>query len=128
MHAAATRLANEATKAEIAALGAYGSARYLSVLNRQLTQGGPFVCGVDLSIADYAGVSLVTLADFVEFDFSPDPAVQSRLARMRGRAGGGCGLCRLRREGHRGPHRPGRGRGLTVGRRPGTSSRQGKRH
>lgn len=78
---------NEATKAEMAALGAYGSARYLSVLNRQLTQDGPFVCGVDLSIADYAGVSLVTLADFVEFDFSPYPAVESWLARMRDREG-----------------------------------------
>jgi glutathione S-transferase len=78
---------NEGTKAQMTALGAYGSARYLSVLDRRLAQHGPFVCGAELSIADYAGVSLVTLADFVEFDFSPYPAVQAWLARMRDRAG-----------------------------------------
>lgn len=78
---------NEVTKADMAALGAYGSGRYLTVLDQQLAQGGPFVCGPDLSIADYAGISLVTLADFVAFDFSPYPAVQAWLARMRDREG-----------------------------------------
>ena len=71
---------NSVTRTEMAALGAYGSQRYLSVLDRQLAEGGPYVCGDAISIADYAGISQVTLADFVDFDFSPYPNVQAWIA------------------------------------------------
>lgn len=75
------------TRDELAALGAHGSRRYLTVLDRRLAQHGPFVCGRDLTIADYAGIAQVTLADYVDFDFSPYPAVQTWCARMRDRDG-----------------------------------------
>lgn len=77
----------ETTKAEMAAIGAHGSQRYLSVLNRQLADHGPYVCGNEVSIADYVGLAKVTLADFVAFDFSPYPAVQAWIDRMQGRKG-----------------------------------------
>ncbi len=75
------------TKAEMAAMGAYGSQRYLSVLDRQLAEGGPYVCGKAITIADYQGISQVTLADFVDFDFSPYPNVKAWIALMRERGG-----------------------------------------
>ena len=39
------------------------------------------------SIADYAGISQVTLADFVDFDFSPYPNVEAWIALMREQTG-----------------------------------------
>lgn len=78
---------NPITRAEMAALGAHGSQRYLTVLDRRLAEHGPYVCGRDLTIADYAGITQVTLADYVDFDFSPYPAVQAWCALMRERDG-----------------------------------------
>ncbi|MBC2834039.1 glutathione S-transferase family protein [Paragemmobacter straminiformis] len=78
---------NPITLNEISMLAAHGSARYLTVLDRRLAQGGPFVCGPDLTIADYTGIAKVTLADYVDFDFSPYPAVSRWCARMRERDG-----------------------------------------
>ena len=78
---------NPATKADMAALGALGSKRYLTVLDWQLERNGPYACGNEITIADYAGLALATLADYVAFDFSPYPHVQAWMARMRDRDG-----------------------------------------
>lgn len=78
---------NPVTQDELAMLGAHGSRRYLSVLDRRLAARGPFVCGRDITIADYAGIARVTLANYIDFDFSPYPAVQAWCARMRDRDG-----------------------------------------
>jgi glutathione S-transferase len=78
---------NPATQQELAVLGSQGSHRYLAVLDRRLAEGGPFVCGRDITIADYAGIARVTMADYVDFDFSAYPAVQTWCARMRDRDG-----------------------------------------
>lgn len=77
----------DTTKAELAAVGAHGSQRYLGVLDRQLADRGPFVCGSEISTADFVGLAQVTLADFVAFDFAPYPAVQAWIRRMQDRAG-----------------------------------------
>ncbi len=77
----------DTTKAEMATVGSYGSQRYLSVLDSQLADHGPFVCGTEVTVADYVGLALVTLADFVAFDFTPYPAVQGWIARMQSRKG-----------------------------------------
>lgn len=76
-----------ATQTDLEGLGAYGSQRYLSFLDQKLARGGPFVCGESLSIADYTGVAQVTLADFVDFDFSPYPSVAAWIERMKARRG-----------------------------------------
>lgn len=75
------------TKAEMAAMGAYGSQRYLTVLDKMLAENGPYVCGKAITIADYAGIAQVTLADYVDFDFSPYPNVKAWTVRMRNRKG-----------------------------------------
>jgi glutathione S-transferase len=78
---------SDTTKAEMTAVGAHGSHRYLSGLDKQLADRGPFVCGAEISIADYVGIAQVTLADFVAFDLSPYPAVRNWIKRMQGRKG-----------------------------------------
>lgn len=75
------------TREELSSLGGYGSQRYLTVLNQRLAAQGPFVCGRDITIADYAGIAQVNLADYVDFDLSPYPAVQAWSLRMRERDG-----------------------------------------
>ena len=77
----------DTTKAEMAAVGAHGSQRYLAVLDRQLADRGPYVCGAEVSVADYVGFAAITLADFVAFDFAPYPEVRAWIARMQGRDG-----------------------------------------
>lgn len=75
------------TKAEMAALGAHGSERHLKVLEGRLADGRSHLVGNQLTIADYAGIALATLADYVDFDFSPYPLVTAWMARMRDRDG-----------------------------------------
>jgi glutathione S-transferase len=76
-----------ATAADMESLGAYGSQRYLSVLEKQFEDGRRFACGDELSIADYAGVAQVTLAEFIAFDFTPYPRVAAWIERMKSRPG-----------------------------------------
>ena len=76
-----------ATRADLAALAAKGSQRYLTALDGKLADGRPFVCGDDLSIADYAGLSQVTVAEFIDFDFRPYPNVALWIERMKARPG-----------------------------------------
>ena len=78
---------NPVTKAEMAGLGAYGSKRYLTVLDARLAKDGPYVNGAAISVADYIGIALTTLADYVDFDFSPYPHVEAWIALMKQRPG-----------------------------------------
>lgn len=78
---------NPATQTDLAGLGAYGSRRYLTFMDQRLARGGPFVCGANMSIADYAGIAQVTLAEFVAFDFGPYPSVAAWIERMKARPG-----------------------------------------
>jgi glutathione S-transferase len=72
----------------LAALSAYGQAhspRWLNVLDRHMLAEQPYVCGDQVSLADYLGLSYVLLGDFVAFDFSPYPNIQAWIARMKAR-------------------------------------------
>lgn len=76
-----------ATLRDFEMLGTQGSRRYLGVLDGQLAKTGPFVCGQAITLADYAGIAQVTLADYCGFDFSPWPNVARWIDRMRERPG-----------------------------------------
>ena len=75
-----------AAQADTLRRGYERGARRLRVLDGMLAEhGGPFVCGPELTIADYLGAAYVTLAELIAFDFSPYPHVQRWLAAMRAR-------------------------------------------
>ena len=60
--------------------------RWLSILDRHmLADGREFVCGRGPTLADYLGVSFVTLGDWIGFDVAPWPNVERWVARMRSR-------------------------------------------
>jgi glutathione S-transferase len=56
---------------------------WLSVLDRHLIGSNPYVCGKDLTIADYFGVCLLTFGEVLRLDFSKYPNVQRWVAKMK---------------------------------------------
>lgn len=75
------------TQAEMEALGQAMAARYLSVLDGHMLAGRPFICGDEVTIADYLGFSHVTLGEAVAFDLGPYPNIGGWLGRMKARPG-----------------------------------------
>jgi glutathione S-transferase len=64
------------------AFGAHACEKWLAVLDRHMLGDRPFVCGEEISLADYFGAAIVSLGRTVAFDFSPYPAIVAWLARM----------------------------------------------
>lgn len=69
---------------DMVAYGAQASQRWLNVLDAQL-KGKAFVCGDQITLADYLGSGLVSLGDLVGFDLTPWPNVARWMAAMKGR-------------------------------------------
>lgn len=62
------------------------SRKWLQVLNDHwIGPRKPYLCGDQITIADYFGASLVTLGEVVRCDFSPYPNIQRWLANMKKR-------------------------------------------
>jgi glutathione S-transferase len=81
------RALNAVTRADIEHIGAIKSRKYLTVLDAHMLAGRPYVCGGDVTIADYLGVAYASLGYAADFDFSRYPNVAAWLARMSQRKG-----------------------------------------
>jgi glutathione S-transferase len=80
------RRANAAAQQDTLRRGYERGARWLRILDARLAaQDGDYVCGAEISLADYLGSAYVTLAELVAFDFSPYPFVRKWLGAMRAR-------------------------------------------
>jgi glutathione S-transferase len=76
------------TPGQYADLMAYGREhcpRWLRVLDRWMLAGQPYVCGDQVTLADYLGLSFVLLGGLANYDFSPYPNIQAWVARMQAR-------------------------------------------
>ncbi|MET0339322.1 MAG: glutathione S-transferase family protein [Caulobacter sp.] len=76
--------------AGVQALVSYGrtrSARWMTVLNDTMLAGGDFVCGDQITIADYLGATFVSFGEAGGFDLSHWPKVVAWMQRMRARPG-----------------------------------------
>ena len=69
------------------AIGAQGSRKYLQVLNDRMIGDSEFVCGSEITLADYVGAANVTLGAFADVDLSAFPNVLRWLATLRERRG-----------------------------------------
>jgi glutathione S-transferase len=56
---------------------------WLKILNDHWIGKNQYLCGNQVTIADYLGASYVTLGEIVRCDFSPYPNIQRWLANMR---------------------------------------------
>jgi glutathione S-transferase len=69
-----------------AATIAWGTERaraWLTLLDKHWIGPNNYVCGKDVSIADYFGVCLVTLGEILRVDYKPFPSVQRWIANMK---------------------------------------------
>lgn len=64
--------------------GEAASARWLGILDAELKDRA-FLCGEELTIADYLGAAYISLGDLIGYDFSPFPNVERWLATMKAR-------------------------------------------
>jgi glutathione S-transferase len=76
---------NPATQADLIRRAHERAARWLLILDRHCLADSAFMCGPDVTLADYMGAAYVTLADWIDFDFSPYPNVTRWLSAMRAR-------------------------------------------
>lgn len=79
------RFANTVVQSSVVARGEENAARWLSILNDHWLRQGPFLCGEEVTLADYLGASYVSIAEWVGYDFRPYPAVTRWLNRMKAR-------------------------------------------
>jgi glutathione S-transferase len=59
------------------------SERWLDVLEGRMLRGRPYVCGEQITIADYLGAALVSLGELVDHDLGRWPAVADWLRRIK---------------------------------------------
>lgn len=71
--------------ADLMAYGRTKAPRWLEVLDGCMLKDQPYVCGDQVSLADYLGLSFVLLGKMADYDFSPYPNVQAWIARMQAR-------------------------------------------
>jgi glutathione S-transferase len=67
--------ANPATQADVVARGMETAAARLKILNDHWLRKGGFLCGPDLTIADYLGSSFIAIGDWVGYDLSGYPNI-----------------------------------------------------
>ena len=77
--------ANPATQADVIAAGRQRAAKWLTILNDHWLAEGPYLCGKDITLADYLGVAYVTVGEWIDFDLSPYPNVVRWIEAMRAR-------------------------------------------
>jgi glutathione S-transferase len=69
----------------VLAYGEQACVRWLKVLDEHMLGARPFVCGEEISLADYLGASFVTLGEIAAFDLSPYLNIEAWVARMKAR-------------------------------------------
>jgi glutathione S-transferase len=77
------RPTDEAQAATLA-WGKERAANWLSILDKHFI--GPdnaYLCGNDITIADYFGIGIVTLGEVIKCDFTPYPNVQRWMSNMK---------------------------------------------
>jgi glutathione S-transferase len=75
--------ASEEVQAGTIAWGAERSRNWLTVLDKHWLGSNNYVCGKDITVADYFGVCLVTLGEILRVDFTPFPNVQRWIGNMK---------------------------------------------
>jgi glutathione S-transferase len=74
---------SEEMQAGTIAWGTERSRNWLTVLDKHWLGPNNYVCGKDITVADYFGVCLVTLGEILRVDFKPFPNVQRWIGNMK---------------------------------------------
>ena len=68
---------------QMVAFGQAHAPRWLKILDEHMIGDNAFVCGDQISIADYLGVAFITLGDAASYDFTPYPNICRWVGAMR---------------------------------------------
>jgi len=80
------KIKNDPARAEVVARGKKHAEEKLGILNNQmLGDGRPYVCGQDMTIADYLGSGIISLGEITGCTFAQWPNVQAWLNRIKAR-------------------------------------------
>jgi glutathione S-transferase len=79
------RFSNPATQADVVHRGEGRAVARLSLLNDHWLGDGGFVCGPELTIADYLGSCYVAIVDWIGYDIGGHPNVMRWMSAMRTR-------------------------------------------
>ena len=79
------RLADERAQSEKLLWSKSRALRQLDILDRDLIGANPYVCGAEMTIADYFGAAFVTLSEALHVDYSRWPNIARWLGRMKDR-------------------------------------------
>jgi glutathione S-transferase len=74
-------------QAETLAWGREKSRRWLGILDQSILGANAFVCGAQVSIADYLGIGMITLGEVIRLDYSPWRNVTRWVNTMKARPG-----------------------------------------
>lgn len=78
------KLPDEKAQSLVLANGQAGARRYLSVMNdSMLGAGNPYLCGKNITIADYFASGIISLGELMGQDFAEWPNVKAWYARMQ---------------------------------------------
>lgn len=70
---------------QLMAYGREKAPRWLQVLDGCMLKDQPYVCGDQVTVADYLGLSFVLLGKLADYDFGPYPNIRAWIARMQAR-------------------------------------------
>jgi glutathione S-transferase len=76
---------NPSTQADFLRRAEQRAAKWLALLDQHGLRETGFLCGADLSIADYLGSSYVSITELVGFDLTPYPNVRRWMSTMQAR-------------------------------------------
>lgn len=79
------RREDERVQSAVLAWGREKARNWLSILDRDIIGANAFVCGAEITIADYLGAGFLTLGEVVHLDYSPWPNVCRWLAAIKAR-------------------------------------------
>ena len=79
------RRPDAAVQAAVLAWGREKSRRWLDVLDRSILGPNPFVCGAQISLADYLGIGMITLGEVIRLDYSGWKNLARWIAGMKAR-------------------------------------------
>ena len=83
-YAAGVAIPTPEVQAATIAWGKERAANWLSVLDKHyIGPDNAYLCGNDITIADYLGIGLVTLGEIIKCDFTPYPNVKRWMANMK---------------------------------------------
>jgi glutathione S-transferase len=76
---------DERVQSAVLAWGREKSRRWLSILDKDIIGGSAYVCGNEITIADFLGAGFLTVGEVVHLDYSAWPNVSRWLASMKAR-------------------------------------------